>query len=163
MRITFVYACFSPMDDTHCTSFYSSESIFALAAIPFWYRPLDLSVEQIGCWVFLLLLASPKCTRRTMPEPIRFPLIRRPYRLSHFLVIISVSLRAFLDQLEKSIACGSWCHLTRNTESDPWCPRLEICMSSWILCRTDHILHCLLMLPSLTKEPIWYSWSRPLV
>ena len=104
-----------------------------------------------------------KCTKCAMPEPIRFPLIRRPYWLSHLLIVINVSSRAFLDQLERSIACWSWCLLTRDTESDSWCPKLEICMSSRILCRTDSILRCLLMLPSSAKELIWYSRSRPLV
>ena len=115
---------------------------------------LQIFPIQLLCQILRLLLVPPKCTKRAMPEPIGFLLIRWPYGLSRLLVIISMSSRASQDQPEKSIARGSWCHLTINTESDPWCSRLEIHMSSHTLCRTDHILCCLLMPPPSTEEPI---------
>ena len=44
----FVRVDFTPMGDTHCTGFYPSRFTFALEAIPFWYRVLELTTEQIG-------------------------------------------------------------------------------------------------------------------
>ena len=52
----FVRVCFAPTGDTHCTGFYPSGFIFALEAIPFWYRLLELSTEQIGCQVLIQTL-----------------------------------------------------------------------------------------------------------
>ena len=52
----FVRVCLAPMGDTYCTGFYTSGFIFALEAIPFWYRLLELTAEQIDCQVLLQML-----------------------------------------------------------------------------------------------------------
>ena len=90
----FVRVCFAPMGDTHCTGFYPFGFIFALETIPFWYRLLKLTAEQLGCQVLIQtsgqysfkyspfdcsteFFFSSQClqnvsiTRRTMFDPIR--------------------------------------------------------------------------------------------
>ena len=42
--------------DTHCTGFYPFGFIFTLEAIPFWYRLLEPTTEQIGCQVLIQTL-----------------------------------------------------------------------------------------------------------
>ena len=53
-----VHVCFAPPSDTFCTGFYPSGLIFASEAIPFWYRLLEPTAEQIGCQVLIQTLGS---------------------------------------------------------------------------------------------------------
>ena len=52
----FARVCLAPVGDTYRIGFEPSGFIFALEAIPFWYRFLQLTAEQIGCQVLLQTL-----------------------------------------------------------------------------------------------------------
>jgi len=66
----------------------------------------------------------------------------------------------WISRIRQTTDRGGWCYSARNVESDPWCSRLEICMSMCILCWIDHTLRYLISLLILAKEPICYSRSQ---